>query len=48
MAKSLREDPRDALVLREGYASLDELPVGAVIGTAASGESISRWRRGRT
>lgn len=31
----LREDPRDVLVLRAGYDSLEALPVGAVIGTGS-------------
>lgn len=30
-----REDPRDALVLREGYTSLDDLPQGAKVGTGS-------------
>ena len=30
-----REDARDVLVLKEGYKSLDELPIGAKIGTGS-------------
>lgn len=30
-----REDPRDALVLKEGYNSLDDLPKGAKVGTGS-------------
>nr|WP_302595887.1 hydroxymethylbilane synthase [uncultured Cellulosilyticum sp.] len=30
-----REDPRDALVLKEGYHSLEDLPQGATIGTGS-------------
>ncbi len=30
-----REDPRDILALKEGYASLDDLPLGARIGTGS-------------
>lgn len=30
-----REDPRDALILKEGYASLEDLPKGATIGTGS-------------
>lgn len=30
-----REDPRDALILREGYSSLEDLPTGATIGTGS-------------
>ncbi len=31
----LREDPRDVLVLKPGYGSLESLPIGAVIGTGS-------------
>ncbi len=31
----MREDPRDVLVLREGYKGFSDLPVGAVIGTGS-------------
>lgn len=31
----LREDPRDALILKPGYSRLEDLPVGAVIGTGS-------------
>lgn len=30
-----REDPRDALILKEGYSSLEDLPKGATIGTGS-------------
>lgn len=30
-----REDPRDVLVLKEGYTSLDDLPQGAKVGTGS-------------
>ena len=30
-----REDPRDVLVLKEGYTNLDDLPKGAKIGTGS-------------
>lgn len=39
-----REDPRDVLVLAEGYRSLRELPGGQGLDAAASGESASCWR----
>ncbi len=31
----MREDPRDVLVLREGLASLDDVPIGGVLGTGS-------------
>lgn len=34
-AVPVREDARDALVLKEGYASLEDLPNGAIIGTGS-------------
>lgn len=30
-----REDPRDVLVLKEGYGSLDDIPQGGIIGTGS-------------
>ncbi|WP_042278326.1 hydroxymethylbilane synthase [[Clostridium] dakarense] len=30
-----REDPRDALILKEGYSNLEDLPKGATIGTGS-------------
>lgn len=31
----LREDPRDCLILKEGYKTLEDLPQGAVLGTGS-------------
>ncbi len=36
-----REDPRDVLILREGYKNLDDLPHGAVIGTGSKEGSFN-------